>query len=215
MSTELLILLPLGALVLANVALEFIARWRNPPIGEFLDIDNVRLHFIIVGDLAAPPLVMFHGNGTLLQDFTISGLVDAAAKKFRVICFDRPGFGHSSRPRTVIWGPERQAELFSAADAARHRAPARSRPLVGHAGRAGDGRAQQRARERFSPGLAIISRPGASTSGSRPSPPSRSSAMRCAIPFHLSQAGSAFRCSRRKPSRQGRCRTSSKKNIRG
>ncbi len=115
MSTEILFLLLLGALVFANVALEFIARWRNPPIGEFLDVDGVRLHFIIVGDPDAPPLVMFHGNGTLLQDLIISGLVDAASSKFRVICFDRPGFGHSSRPRSVIWSPERQAELFCAA----------------------------------------------------------------------------------------------------
>jgi len=115
MSTELLFLLLLAALVLANVALEFVARWRNPPIGEFLDIDGVRLHFIMRGDPDAPPLVMFHGNGALLQDLTISGLVDAASKKFRVICFDRPGFGHSSRPRTFIWSPERQAELFAAA----------------------------------------------------------------------------------------------------
>jgi pimeloyl-ACP methyl ester carboxylesterase len=115
MSTEILFLLLLGALVPANVALEFIARWRNPPIGEFLDVDGVRLHFIIVGDPDAPPLVVFHGNGTLLQDLIISGLVDAASSKFRVICFDRPGFGHSSRPRSVIWSPERQAELFCAA----------------------------------------------------------------------------------------------------
>ena len=115
MSREILFLLLLSALVFANVALEFIARWRNPPLGEFLDINNVRLHFIIVGDPEAPPLVMFHGNGTLLQDLTISGLVDEAASKFRVICFDRPGFGHSSRPRSVIWSPERQAELFCAA----------------------------------------------------------------------------------------------------
>jgi len=112
---ELLLLLLLAAVVLANVALEFIARWRNPPIGEFLDIDGVRLHFIMRGDPDAPPLVMFHGNGALLQDLTISGLVDAASKKFRVICFDRPGFGHSSRPRTFIWSPDRQAELFAAA----------------------------------------------------------------------------------------------------
>src|SRR4029453_968537 len=100
-SFELLLLLLLAAVVLANVALEFIARWRTPPIGEFLDIDGVRLLFIMRGDPDSPPLVMFHGNGTLLQDFTISGLVDAAARKFRVICFDRPGFGHSSRPRSV------------------------------------------------------------------------------------------------------------------
>jgi pimeloyl-ACP methyl ester carboxylesterase len=114
-SFELLVILLLAAVVLANVALEFIARWRNPPIGEFLDVNGVRLHFIIRGDPDAPPLVMFHGNGTLLQDLTISGLVDGAASKFRVICFDPPGFGHSNRPRTTIWSPERQAELFCAA----------------------------------------------------------------------------------------------------
>jgi pimeloyl-ACP methyl ester carboxylesterase len=114
-SFELLLLLLVAAVVLANIAIEFIARWRNPPIGEFLDIDGVRLHFIMRGDPDAPPLVMFHGNGVLLQDLTISGLVDAASKKFRVICFDRPGFGHSSRPRTFIWSPDRQAELFAAA----------------------------------------------------------------------------------------------------
>lgn len=115
MSTELLFLLLLVGLVVANVALEFIAHWRYPPIGEFLDVNNVRLHFIMRGDPDAPPLVMFHGNGTMLQDFAISGLVDKAASKFRVICFDRPGFGHSSRPRSVIWSPERQADLFAAA----------------------------------------------------------------------------------------------------
>ena len=36
LSTEGFLLL-LVALVLANVALEFIARWRNPPTGEFID----------------------------------------------------------------------------------------------------------------------------------------------------------------------------------
>ena len=76
---------------------------------------GVRLHYIERGEADAPALVMFHGNGTLLQDLTISGLVDAAAKKFRVICFDRPGFGHSTRPRARRWNAERQAELFCAA----------------------------------------------------------------------------------------------------
>ena len=51
------LLLLLVALVLANVALEFIARWRNPPIGECLDINGVRLHFIVRGDPDAPPLL--------------------------------------------------------------------------------------------------------------------------------------------------------------
>jgi pimeloyl-ACP methyl ester carboxylesterase len=120
MSTELSFILLLAAvvllaIVLGNIALEFIAPRRNPPMGEFLDVDGVRLHYIVRGNPHAPPLVMFHGNGTSLRDFTISGLAEAAAKEFRVICFDRPGFGHSSRPRGRIWGPERQAELFCAA----------------------------------------------------------------------------------------------------
>jgi pimeloyl-ACP methyl ester carboxylesterase len=29
-----------------------------------------------------------------------------------VIVFDRPGFGHSLRPRNVVWTPEAQADLF-------------------------------------------------------------------------------------------------------
>jgi hypothetical protein len=58
-----MLLLLLFAIVLANVALEFIARWRNPPIGEFLDIDGVRLHYIMRGDPDAPALVMFHPAG--------------------------------------------------------------------------------------------------------------------------------------------------------
>jgi len=117
-STELLLLLPVfvfALVIVANSALEIIARWRSPPVGEFLELDGVRLHYIVRGSPAAQPLVMFHGNATMLQDFTISRLVDAMAKQFRVICFDRPGFGHSSRPRTTDWSPERQGDLFCAA----------------------------------------------------------------------------------------------------
>jgi pimeloyl-ACP methyl ester carboxylesterase len=38
-----------------------------------------------------------------------------AAKNYRVIVFDRPGFGHSNRPRDVIWTPVAQAELINKA----------------------------------------------------------------------------------------------------
>ena len=102
----------LVVVVLANVALEIIARRLHPPIGKFLNVSGVRLHYIERGQSDAPVLLMLHGNGTLLQDMILSGAADAAAGKFRVICFDRPGSGHSSRPRTIIWTPERQAQLF-------------------------------------------------------------------------------------------------------
>ena len=41
-----------------------------------------------------------------------SGLLDKAAKKYRVIVFDRPGYGHSRRPRGTLWTPEAQADLI-------------------------------------------------------------------------------------------------------
>jgi pimeloyl-ACP methyl ester carboxylesterase len=51
----------------------------------------------------------------MIQDFESSGLVDLAAKKYRVIAFDRPGFGHSNRPRGTVWTPQAQADLLNAA----------------------------------------------------------------------------------------------------
>ncbi|MCJ9701741.1 MULTISPECIES: alpha/beta fold hydrolase [unclassified Bradyrhizobium] len=41
----------------------------------------------------------------MIQDLVLSGLVDHLAHNYRVVCFDRPGFGYSDRPRTRIWTP--------------------------------------------------------------------------------------------------------------
>jgi pimeloyl-ACP methyl ester carboxylesterase len=51
----------------------------------------------------------------MIQDFESSGLIDLAARNYRVIVFDRPGFGHSDRPRDVVWTPAAQAELIKSA----------------------------------------------------------------------------------------------------
>jgi pimeloyl-ACP methyl ester carboxylesterase len=85
----------------------------NPPAGQFLEIDGVRLHYVERGSGA--PLVLLHGNGSMIQDFESSGLIDLAARNYRVIVFDRPGFGHSDRPRNVVWTPAAQAELINSA----------------------------------------------------------------------------------------------------
>jgi pimeloyl-ACP methyl ester carboxylesterase len=82
----------------------------NPPQGKFVEVDGVRLHFVERGE--GEPLVLLHGNGSMIQDFETSGLVDMAAAKYRVIAFDRPGYGHSDRPRSTIWTHERQADLI-------------------------------------------------------------------------------------------------------
>ena len=85
----------------------------NPPAGRFLDVDGVRLHYIERG--TGETLVLLHGNGSMIQDFETSGLVDLAAKSFRVIVFDRPGYGYSDRPRSTVWTADAQAELIHSA----------------------------------------------------------------------------------------------------
>jgi Thiamine pyrophosphate enzyme, N-terminal TPP binding domain/alpha/beta hydrolase fold len=89
------------------------AEHDNPPTGKFLEVNGVRLHYFERGSGA--PLVLLHGNGSMIQDFESSGLIDLAAKTYRVIVFDRPGFGHSNRPRNVVWTPAAQAELLRSA----------------------------------------------------------------------------------------------------
>jgi pimeloyl-ACP methyl ester carboxylesterase len=109
------ILIIVAILVAINALFGYAASRRHPPIGNFLDIDGVRLHYIDRGSKTSRPLLLFHGNGALIEDMTLSGLVDLAAQNYRVICFDRPGFGHSSRPRFQLWTPDRQAALFAKA----------------------------------------------------------------------------------------------------
>src|ERR1700722_1868790 len=86
------------------------AERNNPPIGKFVDVDGVRLHYVERGN--GEPLVLLHGNGSMIQDFASSGLLDIAAAKYRVIVFDRPGFGYSERPRLTVWTPGTQADLI-------------------------------------------------------------------------------------------------------
>jgi pimeloyl-ACP methyl ester carboxylesterase len=89
------------------------AQRDNPPQGQFIDVDGVRLHYVERGN--GRPLVLLHGNGSMIQDFESSGLIDLAARNYRVIVFDRPGFGHSLRPRNPVWTPDAQADLFKKA----------------------------------------------------------------------------------------------------
>ena len=100
----------LAAMALVTRHLAKKAERDNPPAGRFLNVDGVRLHYVERG--SGEPLVLLHGNGSMIEDFESSGLIDLAAKNYRVIVFDRPGFGHSDRPRNVVWTPDAQAELI-------------------------------------------------------------------------------------------------------
>jgi pimeloyl-ACP methyl ester carboxylesterase len=103
------------------------AERENLPKGKFIYIDGVRLHYLTRGE--GPPVVLLHGNTVTLADFQASGLIDRLARSHRVIVFDRPGYGHSSRPRDRLWTASAQAALL-------HRALARlgvdRAVLVGH-----------------------------------------------------------------------------------
>ena len=86
------------------------AERNNPPIGKFVDVGGVRLHYVERGHGEA--LVLLHGNGSMIQDFASSGLLAKASHKYRIIAFDRPGFGYSDRPRLTLWTPGAQADLI-------------------------------------------------------------------------------------------------------
>ena len=86
------------------------AERENPPRGRFVEVDGVRLHYIERG--SGPVVVLLHGNGIVANDFETSGVVDALSERYRVIAFDRPGYGYSERPRTTLWTPDAQARLL-------------------------------------------------------------------------------------------------------
>lgn len=102
-----------GALVRAKSAQ---AEREHPAAGRFIEAGGARLHYLDEGD--GPPLVLLHGLGSMVEDFVISGLVAQARERYRVLAFDRPGYGHSTRPRGTRWDPPAQARALREALAA-------------------------------------------------------------------------------------------------
>ncbi|ACA15299.1 hypothetical protein M446_0741 [Methylobacterium sp. 4-46] len=100
---------------------------RNPPLGPFIEVDGVRLHWVARGE--GPPPVVLHGNGSLAQDVLLGDFAARAGRRHRVLIFDRPGHGRSTRPRGRSFPPGEQARLLAQAlDALGVRRPL----LLGH-----------------------------------------------------------------------------------
>ena len=72
----------LAALALFNRASANRAEADCPPIGDFVEVDGVRLHYVDRGE--GPAVVLLHGNGVMLQDFELSGVLELAAEHYRV-----------------------------------------------------------------------------------------------------------------------------------
>jgi pimeloyl-ACP methyl ester carboxylesterase len=85
---------------------------QNPPQGRFVLADGVQLHYTEHGDPDRPPVVLVHGNGAMGREMAISGLVEVLVPSFRVLVFDRPGYGHSERPKARSYSPEAQATIL-------------------------------------------------------------------------------------------------------
>ena len=103
----------LAGLAVLNRAKARRAERHNTIGGDYLTVDGVKLHYLSKGE--GQPIVLLHGNGSMIQDWLISGLFDTLAKTNRVIAFDRPGFGYSDRPRSSVWTPYAQADVLAKA----------------------------------------------------------------------------------------------------
>ncbi len=88
----------------------------HPPLGSFIEIDGVRLHYLdsAPDQTGRQTILLVHGASSNLRDFVIS-IFPALAEQYRVIAIDRPGYGYSQRPATngVGWiDPAIQAKLI-------------------------------------------------------------------------------------------------------
>ena len=72
-----------------------IAEQHFPPIGEFIEVEGARLHYLRRG--TGRSIVLLHGSDGFLQDFTES-IFGVLAQTHDTIAFDRPGHGYSELP---------------------------------------------------------------------------------------------------------------------
>lgn len=88
-----------------------------PADGAFVEVDGVKLHYVEHGSPNddVPTIVVVHGASSNTRDLKL-GLADTLSADYRVVMFDRPGFGWSERPGgSVRLDPAKQAALLSKA----------------------------------------------------------------------------------------------------
>ncbi len=89
-------LLAVATLMALNLAFSRLVEKLIPPIGRFIEIDGLRLHYLDSGERPGqgmPPLLFLHGWLAQLNHFTFA--LAALFPERRVVLLDRPGCGYS------------------------------------------------------------------------------------------------------------------------
>ena len=89
-----------------------------PPVGQFVDVSGGKVHYIRAG--SGPELILLHGAGENLRDWTFGGLFDRLTADYTVTAFDRPGMGYTDRVPGISTGafstvgdsPQAQAKML-------------------------------------------------------------------------------------------------------
>lgn len=106
----------IAALVVAAVIYTEVQIYRieraAPPIGEFMQVGDVRLHYVDVAadDPDAPVIVFIHGASGNLRD-PLLAFRPGLMRNYRLIFVDRPGHGYSSRGSGDMSDPAAQARV--------------------------------------------------------------------------------------------------------
>jgi pimeloyl-ACP methyl ester carboxylesterase len=103
----------LGGLLASAALVQFLskkAEREHRPIGRMIRVRGRPIHVVDRG--TGPCVILLHGNGSMVEDFASTGLIDRLATTHRVLAFDRPGFGESDR-EDGDWSPDREADLLA------------------------------------------------------------------------------------------------------
>jgi pimeloyl-ACP methyl ester carboxylesterase len=101
----------LAGLTASAVLVQYLARRaeaNHRPTGKLQVIGDRTVHVVDRG--SGPPVIVLHGNGSMVEDPLSSTVIDLLAERHRVIAIDRPGFGLSDRNQSGEWTPEREAQ---------------------------------------------------------------------------------------------------------
>lgn len=94
-----------------------------PAQGRFVQSDGVRIHVLEAGAQDAPRVLLIHGASSNLRELW-HPLADALTARWRVIAYDRPGYGFSGRAKRGAEKLKAQANVAANALAASGEGPA-------------------------------------------------------------------------------------------